>query len=182
MKKELPIALLVMGFVALSIYLGARACSPAPPPVPPTAPSVVPETTPSSQPSNRPFYVDPDYVSLEEVDEALGTWRGAGARMMVTSRDKAKDLNEKYGSIYPYQMVLHTDSGDPYRCGFYPKLHPPGWRVGYCTGGGLDPEGGAHALRIVIQRNRREANRLYVQIGDRIGAKLEKVQTDGGHQ
>lgn len=123
------------------------------------------------------------WKTVEELGALQGHWTGLhSAYADFLSRAKASDNNVRYGSPYPWRIVIQPgwEAGrTPYTCGFYTKLNYGGkadaeqWRVAFCHGGTLDAKGGSYATRLVLLLRKDDSHRLTVQLGDLFRIELQ---------
>lgn len=171
------------------------------PPAPSAQPEASVEEAGVKQGFNPELYAPVDDLNLIEGKYYGG--KGANPSMpwaQIGSRKNAKDRNIRYGSPWPWRLILSpwAHSGEvpkkiwgPINCGFYPRLHmkPPednlGWRTGHCNGGEeWNPKEARHTKRVVIIRKKDDKNSIIVQVGNEYQVELVRrsptSKKDGG--
>lgn len=117
----------------------------------------------------------PAWETVEKIGAAAGWWgQGEGEEApkgpwaLLSSREVAQDLGERWEIPYPWELKLKLDKYDtPIGCGVFEKLHED-WRVGYCVGGPF-PVSNRTATRIYLHLKKKSLGNdrlLRVRIGD----------------
>lgn len=134
--------------------------SPAPEPQPP--PPVVVALPPSELEQADAGPSEREWVSLEKLEYMVGPWRTQSGEVLASlvSRREAqpRNPNDEFW-VAPWRLTVEWVHGPIWVCGLYEGLqeaNPPytllPWRLGYCVGRSVDPEGPAVVTRVTLLR------------------------------
>lgn len=128
------------------------------------------------------------WLPLERLEFMEGPWRTADGELLVSVANRGELVpTEGAAGAEPYEatgwrLVVEWDHGPVLTCGLYlaiqysaPPLIRTPWRLGYCRGRNIDPQGPAVATRVALLRTP-GADYLRLVLGTEIDVLLYQVQ------